>query len=562
MAVTFVTTFLNTNNEAYSSIENRLALLEELFSTNVAIVIYVSYEYIHLIEPLCYRYPTAKIAKVVDMNTLRTVHVFNTYIQELPGSRNEKKDTREYLYSINSKCEIVKDAIQENLWNSTHFAYIDATIFELFSKKELCKRYIAEIVANVFDTESFLAFPGCEALLEADTYISTHIQWRFCGNLFIGDAASVNHFCALSEKHYSEYLQLGSGLIWELNYWAWLEQTKKENWIWYPAQHNDTILRLPAALYAMHLYKLPSYYHCLMTMPEIEKDFVSSSACYLYHDGKHILNTRFINYRLMERGNYLIYHPELYICTKNMVTCLDSVNETKIETYTVMDETTVDLPIVDPSCEIFGLEDIRLYSNEQGQLRFIATNRNYSGKVDVNRMVIGNYHYETGTFSECRVIEPPSNTYCEKNWIPVRHSNGEDCFIYQWHPFVVGKIVADSQLEFFKINKDTFTIPDFHRIRGSTVFVDNSPTTMIGLLHFSEEGTPRRYFHMLVTLEKSTLALLKYSRSFCFQHVGIEFCTGFCLSETDQYVFWISNHDKDTTMIRIDRNCLPLQYSF
>ena len=46
--------------------------------------------------------------------------------------------------------------------------------------------------------------------------------------------------------------------------------------------------------------------------------FMSSSASYIYFQGKHILNTRFVNYSYSPEGRYLIndYHKILH--TKNI----------------------------------------------------------------------------------------------------------------------------------------------------------------------------------------------------------------------------------------------------
>ena len=52
---------------------------------------------------------------------------------KLPNSRNAEKDTLEYMVYMHSRYEIMEDAISENPWESTHFAWIDFSIFSLFS---------------------------------------------------------------------------------------------------------------------------------------------------------------------------------------------------------------------------------------------------------------------------------------------------------------------------------------------------------------------------------------------------------------------------------------------
>jgi hypothetical protein len=107
----------------------------------------------------------------------------------------------------------------------------------------------------------------------------------------------------------------------------------------------------------------------------------------------------------------------------------------------------------------------------------------------------------------------------------------------------------------YKINS-----PWFHKVRGSSLFVDNGEH-LVGVVHFSEETTPRRYYHMLVSLDKETFRPLKYSEIFHFQHLGIEFCIGFTI-KNGEYVFWISQMDIKPLTISMDINNLKLIYEF
>ena len=94
--------------------------------------------------------------------------------------------------------------------------------------------------------------------------------------------------------------------------------------------------------------------------------------------------------------------------------------------------------------------------------------------------------------------------------------------------------------------------PWFHKVRGSSLFVDNG-VQFVGVVHFSEDTTPRRYYHMLVSLDKETFKPLKYSEIFNFQHLGIEFCIGFAI-KNGEYIFWISQMDRDPLYITMPVN--------
>jgi hypothetical protein len=100
----------------------------------------------------------------------------------------------------------------------------------------------------------------------------------------------------------------------------------------------------------------------------------------------------------------------------------------------------------------------------------------------------------------------------------------------------------------------------FSNIRGSTPLVE-TPAGFVGVVHFSYEGSPRRYYHMLVLLEKDTLRPLKYSDFFVFNQASIEFCIGFTVAN-NEYHFWISNFDRDPERMSINVDKIPLKFDF
>jgi hypothetical protein len=285
--------------------------------------------------------------------------------------------------------------------------------------------------------------------------------------------------------------------------------------------------------------------------PVIENFFQSNTA-YLYHDGTHILNTRFVNYSYGSNGRYIINHPKDTIITKNIVSILN--DELLPYGYNEMDETNIGLQHND--LYSVGLEDIRLYACN-GIVKFIATNVNYVGNI-ANRMIIGEYDIVNYRYVNSKIIQPPTNTSCEKNWVPII-KDGNECFIYTWSPFQIGKINHETNtLEI--VESHNISSPDFNRIRGSTIFIDYDEKYKIGVVHFCEETCPRQYYHLLVVLDKNTLRPISYSDPFCFQHYGVEFCIGFTMTD-DNYVFWVSKKDNDTVMVSIDFSEITIHHT-
>ena len=100
----------------------------------------------------------------------------------------------------------------------------------------------------------------------------------------------------------------------------------------------------------------------------------------------------------------------------------------------------------------------------------------------------------------------------------------------------------------------------FSRVRGSSPFVETHKG-WVGVVHFSYESSPRRYFHILVLLDRNTLLPVSYSNYFVFRNVSIEFCVGFAV-ESETYTFWISNFDRDSEVISVGIHEIPLLFDF
>jgi hypothetical protein len=193
-------------------------------------------------------------------------------------------------------------------------------------------------------------------------------------------------------------------------------------------------------------------------------------------------------------------------------------------------------------------------------------------------MMLGTYDMETATYRDCQVIVPPDvNSWCEKNWIPmpfVREDGvEEERFIYKWSPMEIGRVdAATGQLQIVMRHEVRPWI--FERLRGSTTFVDcpvsvlpdrlrggkdtqKQKQYLVGLAHFSEEHTPRHYYHLLILLERSTLKPVRYSRVFYFEKLSIEFCVGMTTKSSEEtYVFWISRFDRDPICIEVKASAL------
>ena len=260
--------------------------------------------------------------------------------------------------------------------------------------------------------------------------------------------------------------------------------------------------------------------------------YTPSSSAFYSLEGRNYLNVRYVNYSQTPEGRYHIWDAKGALRTENVLMELDaSFQQVKSSVMKV----ECNRPLV--RSDINGLEDIRLYS-ENGQLKFIATQCQWT---PVSRMVIGDC---SGTeFQNITILEPPSWTGCEKNWIPL----GANKFIYQWHPLQIGS----PENGVLKIVQEWPTPPVFHNLRGSTIFHPFHSQELIGVVHSSVEGSPRHYYHRLVVLDAGSYKPLRYTPPFVLGRVGIEFCVGMALESNSRVRFWYSQHDRDPIWVSV-----------
>ena len=517
----------------------------------------------------------------------------------LPAKRNHEKDTYEYLVYLNSRVELMEDAISENIWETDHFAWIDFNLSHLFRNKDQTLEYLRTLSLQPLSPR-FLVLPGCWPKPANLDTISTDISWRFCGGFFLGDADTIAVFGDVYRTHFGGFLERYETLPWEVNFWAYIEHAHGWTPTWYKGDHTDAIVHVSADAYTLELsietrqeYAYPAI--TKSSGDEVEgirgksrecssskfAGFYPSSASYLCHRGKHYLNTRYVSYWMYPNGYYRFRNGDHVIENKNVVSVLDPASMAPVD-YREMGKLYGKdggelAPVPHPENKRHfteGLEDIRLYSLGDS-IRFLATTVNYSPNGRP-RMMVGTYCPDTLEYRDCQVVQPPTDTWCEKNWIPLpkydtetgvskfsgettagrRVGKWEEWFVYKWCPMEIGRVDSDTNtlhiLQTWEMPKEIFS-----KIRGSTPFVEyGDGRHFVGLVHSSEEHTPRHYYHMLVLLEKDTFRPVKWSRTFYFEKLSIEFCVGMAVMD-GMYRFWISRFDRDPVCLTTRMDSLP-----
>lgn len=250
------------------------------------------------------------------------------------------------------------------------------------------------------------------------------------------------------------------------------------------------------------------------------EDYHPTSVCMYRYKNAAYHNVRFVNYSINPINGS-------YVMTEN-----GSVSEShKVRTQNVwfnpstgdfqrMLDSTVTLPRRQDA-HIVGLEDVRVYTDSKGELKFTATTWEYTEKI---RIMQGSYLPESGMYADCRILNSPGNQGCEKNWIAV---DTTDDIIYRWSPLEIGTLKDNDLVIHTRQDTPWF----FQHLRGSSVAFKpmQYPGETWCIVHFVKYSTPRKYFHAVMRMEKGYKPKCM-SLPFVFQNKTIEYCIG-CLPD-------------------------------
>jgi len=538
MSLTYVTAFLKLYDR---DSQERLEHVKALLKINAPFVVFVSQCYIDQLYALR---STNILYYVLELTDTQTYQLLSPFKSKLPSSRNTQKDTFEFLTLMSAKAELVNRVTASNPFQTEQFAWIDAAIFHVLQNPHVAQQQLERLCAATLKPDQSIIIPGCWDSKGSPGKDSIH--WRFIGGLLLGRATSWSNFW----QHHKKYLPIAfDGCAWEVNYWAYIE-AKEGGISWFKADHNDSILNIPDSMFSKppispilwltrRAMKVGSY-----SYPSLSP-FLPTSPSFLELGGQQFLNVRYVNYTQTPEACYIINDSKSRLKTENCLFRLKDYEE--VESSVLM---KVETSLEETGDTYMGLEDVRLYKVGD-QAKFVATQFQWSPSRQI-RIAVGCVDLSNGIFHDFQVIEPPQPTGCEKNWIPIVRGDKEQ-FIYQWYPLQIGEI-RGNRLEIIQ----TWPMsPLFQKVRGSSVFHEVEEG-LIGVVHYSIEGSPRNYYHMLIVLNRDTLKPLLVSQPFVFGRVGIEFCIGFAIRAGD-YQFWYSQHDRDPVWLTIPRTELVMR---
>ena len=246
-SLVFVSAFIDLGPDPTDkTVDERLHHFHALASSGIRLLVFASPSYVDVLTKVSYSYSNVERVIPIVMHDLLTVQIIRAFpTLRLPTSLTTHKDTRAFLELMLAKIDFVHAAMEHT--DATHLAWIDFNIAHVFDSAQPLEtlRHLSKRALKA----SFLAIAGiwdrAESLEKAS--LLERVNWRFAGGFFLGDRASLERWYDLNCDALPLFLSQTNTLIWEVNFWAWLEQTYPHSFrpYVYKSDHDASLVAVP-----------------------------------------------------------------------------------------------------------------------------------------------------------------------------------------------------------------------------------------------------------------------------------------------------------------------------
>lgn len=311
-----------------------------------------------------------------------------------------------------------------------------------------------------------------------------------------------------------------------------------------------------------------SVLNCVSTTNLIDNDnknneFISSTPSLIKIDNKLYINTRFINYRIGDAGDYI---NREHISTINVISvfnieiCNKSNNNELSSQIIFSKEDEYILPYNKSIDNVYiGIEDVRLFYKNDGCILYNGNRGMSIGNIVVEHGQVPKNSINTKILEKSRIIHISSGikNNIEKNWVMFQDLNNNLKYIYGWNPLIIGSVrnnILSEEIDLFYKEYEITTPPIFSYFRGSTngCRINNE---LWFICHIVSYESRRYYYHTIVVLDAETYIVKKYTTLFTFEGYPVEYCLGIeYFSETDELLLGYSIMDRETKFMFIKPN--------
>jgi len=296
-------------------------------------------------------------------------------------------------------------------------------------------------------------------------------------------------------------------------------------------------------IFYLNPLEIKKKYEIKFTLPY---NYFPSSPSIIQDGDGYIYNIRAVNYKIRENGSYDVKDEKNIVRTRNFILKLD-------KDFNIISDFELgsDLSVLNPrySSHILGLEDVRVFSDNDNNKYFFATCCETLPKF-CPRIVFGSYDDEGNLlFLKALQIPDSSNDNCEKNWLPFVTEDNRVRFIYSFSPLKIYevdtetfnvKLILEKKEEIFKDELRDHVFRDYE-FRGSSPPIRYNDGWLL-TIHQVLYTTPRKYYHRFVWYNKD-FTERKYGPLFYFEKIGIEYNLSICFKGDNELLITYSVND-------------------
>ena len=246
-SLVFVSAFIDLGPEPTDkTVHERLEHFRTLAASGIRLIVFASPSLLASVETLAHDYRNIERVIPIAMHGLASVQIIRSFPNlRMPTSLTSYKDTRGFLELMLAKIDFVHAAMEYT--NASHLAWIDFNIAHVFGSPEPLKSL--QHLGRRRLRPTVLAIAGIwDQGMNADIgSLLGQVNWRFAGGFFLGDRVSLEGWYKLSCDALKLFLSQTNTLVWEVNFWAWLELTFPQSFrpYVYKSDHDASLVSVP-----------------------------------------------------------------------------------------------------------------------------------------------------------------------------------------------------------------------------------------------------------------------------------------------------------------------------
>jgi len=236
-------TYVSALYKIYETIpETFLPFVSEMLSQSFIMIVFVDSSYFEAISKMSIG-PNIRII----LKERNTFPIYNMCTEDIPSlklpNRSVSKDTPEYMALMNTKIDFIREA--KELCNTEYVAWLDAGISKIFKDKENSMKCLNEM--SLVSGISKIIIPGAYLHPFSFEDLSRCVRWVFLGGLIVFPKKFIEEYYPYFIESIQKFIH-NRVLVWEVNIWVDVWQ-KHDIFLWFSADHNDTMIRPPQFLW-------------------------------------------------------------------------------------------------------------------------------------------------------------------------------------------------------------------------------------------------------------------------------------------------------------------------